>query len=470
MQMILKMRLMEVVLPPLLVLKYSDKGALIKMRRVRKPVLVLAVLLLIASVIFAGYIVSENLDSDEELAYKNSKNFTYAEHDNINFLIEYTNDKTLNQNLEENIEIIFQENKNVFESKEKDLKVKLSLNADYNLASWLFVEETDNLSEVFGTLIFDTETKEVIKKEKLFVDDLKGLSMLVRDQLSKDENLRYHKKTYEKTTPEIKNFQNIMLDNADVAILFKRDHFDLDDVIEIKLDYDQIMPYFSDEFVNIIDEEYVKPDVSNVRYIDPNKQMAALTFDDGPNYNKSLEVANYFFNHNARVTYFWLGSRISEDPETVLKVHKLGHEVASHSYNHKDLTIIDDQEFIKQTADVSQQIKDLTNQELVLFRPPGGITNKEVRDKLNSPLIMWNVDPMDWKNENVDAILENINANISDGAIILMHDLYETSIIASKQLLDSYQDSYQFVTISEMFQYKGIPLNNGELYYNGKGR
>lgn len=438
-------------------------------RKVKKSAVFLATLVLIISVFFTVSLVRKSFSAKEELAYKESDTFVYKGKENIQFIVDYTNDKKLNKALETSIEHIYEENKDVFDKKDKDIFAKLSLNKEKNLASWLFSEESENVGEVYGTLVFNTESNEVIPVEKIYGDKLEGLSMLVRNNLAKDENLLYNRNIYSKTLPELKNYKNIIFDNDGLSILFKRDLFEVGAVKAAKLTYKEVMPYLSDEFLTFFQEDYIKPE-TNDRYIDPQKPMVAMTFDDGPNYDKTKDLADHFAANNGRATYFMLGSRIENDPDLVLYLHNNGHEIANHSYNHKNFTKINDEELAFQTDGVNKIIKELTQQEKILMRTPYGSSNGHVRSKVSNPLILWEVDPEDWKYRDKAIVYNNMKNHMYDGAIILLHDLYETSTAAAKQLIDNYKDDYQFVTVSEMFAYKGIPLVNGELYFSARGR
>ena len=439
-------------------------------RKVRKPILILALLLLLVSVIFTVNLLSKSFSEPKELGFEKKQHYTYETYDNIAFNVDYTNDKSLNDALEDGIKEVFNDNLDIFKNKDKEIQVNLSLNSDKDLASWVFIEETDNLSEVFGTLVFNTTNNEIIHYDKIYDDNLKGLSMLVRSVLAKDDTLLYNKKTYTKTTPEIENFKYLTFNPNDVEILFKKDAFDTDEVKTAKFSYPEIMPYFSNDFLTFLDDAYIKPELFSERYIDPHKPMVAMTFDDGPNPGVSNDLGDYYAEKDSRVTYFWLGSRIETYPEIVLDLYNSGHEIANHSYNHKNYTKISDEELKKQTAYVTNLIKDITKQEKVLLRPPYGISNEAVRAKIDNPLILWQIDPEDWKHKEVVPIYNNIDHFISDGSIVLLHDLYPASVTAAKKILDDYSDIYQFVTVSEMFAYKGIPLNNGELYFGARGR
>lgn len=438
-------------------------------RRVNKPAVVIAGLLLLASLVFTTVLVKGVFSEPKDLAFLENKEFIYNENENIVFKIDYTNSKKLNKALEENIKVIFDENIEVFKEKNKDIKVSVNLDKEKGLASWVFIEEGENLSEVYGSLIFNLKNNERIPIEKIYGDNFKGLSMVVRENLAKDSDLMYNKSMYAKTSPEFNTFKFLSLSEEGIKISFKRNFFDNDNLDSVNLTYSEVMPYFSDDFNQLLDSEYVRPDLSKLRYIDPNKPMVALTFDDGPNYDKTVDLGEHFSKNNSRVTFFTLGSRLEGNEEIVKKMHDLGHEIANHSYNHLNFTKLNDEDLAFQADGVSKMIKDITGQENVILRPPYGEFNKNVRDKVNHPIIMWNVDPEDWKYRDEKIVFENLKNYVSDGSIVVMHDLYQTSTAAAKKFLDTYSDQYQFVTVSEMFAYRGIPLVNGEVYLGTRG-
>ena len=444
-------------------------GKSVKRRRVNKPAVIIAGLLLVATLVFATTLVKGIFSEPEDLAFLENREFIYDENENIVFNIDYTNNKKLNKVIEENVSIIYDENAEVFKEKNKDIKVSLNLDKEKDLASWTFIEEGQNLSEIYGSLIFNLKNNERIPIEKIYADNFEGLSMLVRENLAKDKDLAYNKTMYKKTSPEFNTFKYLSLSDDGVKITFKRDFFDNEKLDSTTLTYSEVMPYFSDEFNQLLDSEYVRPELSSLRYIDPSKPMVALTFDDGPNYDKTIDLGEYFSKNNSRVTFFTLGSRIEGSEDIVKHMHDLGHEIGNHSYNHPNFTKISDEELTFQADGVSQMIKDITKQENVILRPPYGEFNQNVRDKVNHPIIMWNVDPEDWKYRDEKIVFDNLKNFVNDGSIVVMHDLYETSTTAAKNFLDAYGDQYQFVTVSEMFAYRGIPLENGEVYLGTKG-
>ena len=439
-------------------------------RRVRKPMLILAIIILAVSGFFTMKLLSNSFNQPKFLDFGDTKEYIYNDNDNIQFMVEYSNNKKLNKALENGIELVFNDNNDIFENKDKIIDVNFSFNEKINLASWTFVENSENLSEVFATLNYNTTNYEIIPFDKIYGENLKGLAMLTRNALAKDDGLKYNKKVYTKTLPEVENFKFIAFDKDGVQMLFKRDTFDIEAVKTVNYEYQEIMPYFSEAFLDFIDKDYVISDNLSTRYIDPNKPMIAMTFDDGPNPSSSVGLGEYYFDRDARVTYFWLGSRIEQYPDIVTDMHSLGHEIANHSYNHKDFTTLNDEQLNYQTDYVSKLIKEITMQESVLIRAPYGHVNEKVKSKIANPLINWEIDPEDWRVRDSKIIYDNINRYLYDGAIVLLHDLYPTSIEAAINILDNYLDTYQFVTVSEMFAYKGIALNDGELYFSARGR
>jgi peptidoglycan/xylan/chitin deacetylase (PgdA/CDA1 family) len=144
-----------------------------------------------------------------------------------------------------------------------------------------------------------------------------------------------------------------------------------------------------------------------------------------------------------------------------------GNQIGNHSYNHKNLTTISDEELYKQIKGTDDLVYIATGYTPSVMRPPYGSTNKELIQKISKPVIKWSVDTRDWENRNVEMINKNIFENVKDGDIILMHDLYESTLEASKIAIpELISRGFQIVTIDELFEYRGASLAAGEQYYN----
>ncbi|MCI6271414.1 MAG: polysaccharide deacetylase family protein [Erysipelotrichaceae bacterium] len=205
--------------------------------------------------------------------------------------------------------------------------------------------------------------------------------------------------------------------------------------------------------------------------IDPNKPMIALTFDDGPSKKYTLEILNKLNEYNAHATFFVLGNRIKGNEDIISAIVDSGSEVGGHSWDHQYLTKVDDEELDKQFNLVNDLVKQATNgrYSIKTFRPPYGAVNDHVKSKSPYPLIMWDVDTLDWKVKNKDKVIKNILDNAKDGSIILMHDIHGTSKDAALEVIPMLvEQGYQLVSVEELLTAKGIPLENGKVYYNAR--
>ena len=81
------------------------------------------------------------------------------------------------------------------------------------------------------------------------------------------------------------------------------------------------------------------------------------------------------------------------------------------------------------------------------------------------PMILWNIDTLDWKTRNAQSTIDAVMKDVKDGDIILMHDIHSETIDAALQLIPRLQaEGYQLVTVSELAASKGKTLLNGETY------
>ena len=203
-----------------------------------------------------------------------------------------------------------------------------------------------------------------------------------------------------------------------------------------------------------------------VRDLD-GKKLIALTFDDGPSEATTPELLDLLHEKSATATFFMLGSRARSYPDIVKRAEKEGHLVASHTMYHQNFASISAGAIKDDIAEAKATFDDILDHYPALARPPYGNTNNTVKDNIDAPIILWSVDTLDWKNKDVAAIDEVAHEQIHDGAIVLMHDIYQTSVEAVDQLIDEFRDEgYEFVTVTELAKLRGVTLRDGVVYYN----
>lgn len=220
----------------------------------------------------------------------------------------------------------------------------------------------------------------------------------------------------------------------------------------------------SNNSVSRINKTNYEYDVVINRKIDKSKKMIALTFDDGPNYNTS-KVIDVLNKYDIKATFFVLGSRAINNKDILKKMADSGMEIGNHTYNHLLLTKYDENKIRREIDDTSEVIYSATKKRPKLLRPSYGSVNNKIKKVANMPIIIWDIDTLDWKYHNSKRITSRVVNKVRDGDIILMHDIYSASLNALSNIIPILQDNgYEFVTIDELFYYKGISLENGKVY------
>jgi len=210
-----------------------------------------------------------------------------------------------------------------------------------------------------------------------------------------------------------------------------------------------------------VDYQY---DIIQNKVTDDKSKLIALTFDDGPNYNtnKVLEVLE---KNNVPATFFILGSKIKGNEYILKKMIEGGNEIGNHTFNHLLLTRYDEDKIEEEINSTSNLIFEVTGIYPNLLRPSYGIVNKKVKEVSNYPIIIWDIDTLDWKYHNSKRIAKRVINKAKDGDIILMHDIYSATANALNIIIPELQaKGYTFVTVSELFYYKGIELEKGKVY------
>lgn len=200
-----------------------------------------------------------------------------------------------------------------------------------------------------------------------------------------------------------------------------------------------------------------------------NKKLIAFTFDDGPNSKTTNKLLDNLDKYNARVTFFVVGNRVKTYEDILKRAYNMGNLIGSHTYNHKNLFELDDNQIVDEIKKTNDVIKEVTGSDTLYLRPPYGNTNKNIKNLVNMYNILWDLDTEDWKYKDKFKIAKYIIDNAHDGGIILLHDLYETSIDGALLAMEELsKNGYAFVTIEEMTTLKGITLNKTSNYFNIK--
>jgi len=204
----------------------------------------------------------------------------------------------------------------------------------------------------------------------------------------------------------------------------------------------------------------------------PGKRIA-LTFDDGPS-GLTSRLLTELAARNVVATFFVLGQQVDAHPGIAARIVQEGHEIASHTYSHPELTRMSAAGIRSEFHRTREAIYNATGIIPAVFRPTYGAMNQTVQNvaaEFGYPIILWSVDTRDWESRNVNSILShfvdgNGNVRIREGDIILMHDIHAPTIDAAIRAVDILlANGFTFVTVSELLADQGTPVPGGVYHH-----
>lgn len=182
-----------------------------------------------------------------------------------------------------------------------------------------------------------------------------------------------------------------------------------------------------------------------------SQKLIALTFDDGPHREWTAKLLDGLAERDVKATFFLMGENIGGNEELVKRMYREGHLIGNHSYRHIQLTKEGETAVCEAVERTEQIISDITGFRPQYLRPPYGDWNEELECRLDLTSVFWTVDSLDWKLKNRDKIVRRVEKKVGNGDIILMHDIFPTSVDAALQLVDDLKDQgYSFVTVDEL--------------------
>ena len=220
------------------------------------------------------------------------------------------------------------------------------------------------------------------------------------------------------------------------------------------------------------DEVYMFiPEVDPQRpIIDGSRPIIALTFDDGPGKYTDM-ILDLLEQYNIRATFSVVGNLISSGEETLVRASLNGNEIIGHSWNHRNLAKLTENQVRRQLIDTAEAIRAATGVSSNLFRPPYGEINDTIRavaTDLGFTMLNWSVDPMDWKYQDANEIFNYVLENVRDRDIIISHENNRATVEAYTRLIPVLMlEGFQFVTVTELLQWSQIIAEPGEVITSG---
>ena len=189
--------------------------------------------------------------------------------------------------------------------------------------------------------------------------------------------------------------------------------------------------------------------------VNMSRPIVALTFDDGPHPDLTPRLLDILRQQGVRATFYVIGRNVETYPDIARRIVAEGHEIANHSWSHPALTSIGAGRLNSEIANTSQVIQRVTGRRPTNMRPPYGAINDRVRASIlrdhGLDVIMWSVDPLDWKRPGAEVVRRRLVEGATPGGILLAHDIHPGTIEAMPGTIqDLKAKGYGFATVSQL--------------------
>lgn len=388
------------------------------------------------------------------LIHGNRETEKYIIQDDYKFILSYPLIK--NKKIDLKINNFVEENKKIYNQNSDNIK---SMIVNYEIQEYKnitfvelnsFIYYEDDYVENNEIISFKTDTKEILKLKDIFNTPY-YISKLTTKTINQDKQ-------------QINEENNFILSKSGLVIKYNY----LNKIKEYKINYDEIETYLKEEYkMDDIVIPVLTPTKRNLNKY-KNKKLIALTFDDGPSNNTKYFIKE-LQKRDALVTFFVVGNRVKKYEDVLKEAYLMGNQIGSHTYSHKNLLYLNEEEITKEIEKTNEAIYNVIGTKPTIIRVPYGNINKKIRSISNMNHILWNVDTLDWKYKNSNRVYKEIIKHAEDGNIILLHDIFKTSVNGVLKAIDELKkQGYGFVTIDEMVYLKNINLDKSKTYFNFK--
>lgn len=193
--------------------------------------------------------------------------------------------------------------------------------------------------------------------------------------------------------------------------------------------------------------------------------MIALTFDDGPKPETTTRLLDALALREIPATFFLVGEFIAGNEPLIQRMASEGHQIGVHSYSHIEIINLSRSDFDFEVVQTRDLLRSILGEGEYWLRPPYGILDDSVLKWAGSPIILWSLDPEDWKDRDTQRIVNEVLSRVRDGDILLFHDIYDSSVDAVIQITDALlEQGYCFATVEQLLNDRNVSIENGRIY------
>ncbi len=169
-----------------------------------------------------------------------------------------------------------------------------------------------------------------------------------------------------------------------------------------------------------------------------------------------MRMLDLLDEYGAKATFFQVGENATAHPELTRAVVERGHALGNHTWSHRDMRRLSPQRLNHQIARTSDALQTITGRPITCLRPPFGAMNGRVKAAIRTKkldLMLWDIDPQDWKRPGAATIARRVVSQARPGAVSLMHDgggNRAQSVSALERILRALsKKGYRFATLPE---------------------
>lgn len=198
------------------------------------------------------------------------------------------------------------------------------------------------------------------------------------------------------------------------------------------------------------------------------KKYVALSFDDGPNTETTVQMLDILKKHKVKTSFFVIGNNINEESAKIMqRAHKEGHDIENHSRTHSAMPTLSADSMRAEIEYTSALVEHYVGERPQFFRPPYIALNRTMFDTIDLPFICGD-GCNDWEADvTANDRVAKMELLARDGLIFLLHDFVGNSstVEAVDRIIPILKaKGYTFVTVRKLFKKKKVKPASGIIY------
>lgn len=188
--------------------------------------------------------------------------------------------------------------------------------------------------------------------------------------------------------------------------------------------------------------------------VETDEKKISISFDAAWGDEFTKDILDILDKYDVKSTFFLVGFWVEKYPEMVKEIYDRGHDVGNHSTNHPYMTKLSEEQIVQELNKTGDQIKKITSEVPILFRPPFGDYNDKLIKACKENdyyVIQWDVDSLDWKEMGAQPVVERVTRNVQKGSIVLFHNNAKYVKEYLPKVIERLQEEgYEIIPVSEL--------------------